>query len=49
MYLKIEPVVWATAWLTKGAFKDKCHAVDKAETIKALKNNNREAIGEIQL
>ena len=31
-----------------GAIKDKCYA-DKPETIKALKDNIREAIGEIQL
>ena len=31
-----------------GAVKDKCYA-DKPETIEALKNNIREAIGEIQL
>ena len=31
-----------------GAIKDKCYA-DKPETIDALKNNIREAIGEIQL
>ena len=31
-----------------GAVKDKCYA-DKPETIDALKNNIREAIGEIQL
>ena len=30
------------------AVKDKCYA-DKPETINALKNNIREAIGEIQL
>ena len=32
----------------QGAVKDKCYA-DKPETINALKNNIREAIGEIQL
>ena len=32
-----------------GAVKDKCYAVDMAETIKALKDNNLEAIGEVQL
>ena len=31
-----------------GAVKDKCYA-DKPETIEALKDNIREAIGEIQL
>ena len=31
-----------------GAVKDKCY-VDKPETINALKDNIREAIGEIQL
>ena len=31
-----------------GVIKDKC-SVDKLETIEALKNNIREAIGEIQL
>ena len=31
-----------------GAVKDKCYA-DKPETMNALKDNNREAIGEIQL
>ena len=31
-----------------GAVKDKCYA-EKPETIDALKNNTREAIGEIQL
>ena len=31
-----------------GAIKDKCYP-DKPETIDALKNNIREAIGEIQL
>ena len=31
-----------------GAIKDKCY-VNKPETINALKNNTREAIGEIQL
>ena len=31
-----------------GAVKDKCYA-DKSETIDALKDNIREAIGEIQL
>ena len=31
-----------------GAYKDKCYA-DKPETIDALKDNIREAIGEIQL
>ena len=31
-----------------GALKDKCYA-DKPETIDALKDNIREAIGEIQL
>ena len=32
----------------QGAVKDKCYA-DKTETIDALKNNIREAIGQIQL
>ena len=32
----------------RGAFKDKCYA-DKPEPINALKDNIREAIGEIQL
>ena len=32
----------------QGAVKDKCYA-DKPETIDALKDNIREAIGEIQL
>ena len=38
-------VVWPFLW---GAVKDKCYT-DKPETIDALKDNIREAIGEIQL
>ena len=35
-------------YLLWGVVKDRCYA-DKPETIDAIKNNNREAIGEIQL
>ena len=49
-------VVWAPRcsdlipldYYLRGAVKDKCYA-DKPETIDALKDNIREAIGEIQL
>ena len=45
MCLKIKTIVQATAWPTEAAM---CYA-DKPETIDDLKNNIREAIGEIQL
>ena len=41
VYASVQCYLW-------GAVKDKCYA-DKPETIDALKDNIREAIGEIQL